>query len=158
MLDVLCHDVPAPVPSAPTLPSVEQVFHSVEPANFVLYPDSFFSVRNSTSHTIQLLVFPEMPSHKRVLTDLRLGVSLGGITAGVGFAPVVEHDAKPTMVIPIAPAGKADHANRVYPQTKKGVYVSICRSDVPGFEGQNVDVGGSHISVPRGTNLRLYCQ
>lgn len=157
MLDVLRRDGPAPAPSAPTCPGVEQVFHSVEPADYVVYPDSFFVVRNSTSHTLQLLVFPDMPNHKRVLTDLRLGVGLDGITAGVGFAPVVERDANPTMVIPIAPADKALHDNRVYPQTKKGVYVSVCRNDVPGFEGQNVDVGGSHISVPRGTNLRLYC-
>jgi hypothetical protein len=158
ILDVIPRDTPAaPLPSAPTLPSVEQVFHSVEPGNFALFPDAFFLVRNSTSHTLQLLVSPKIPKHKRMLTNLALGVGLDGATASIGFAPLVEQEAQPTMVIPVAPEGRADHPHRVYPQTKKGVYVTVCRSDAPGYPGQHVDVGGSHIFVPRGANLRLYC-
>jgi hypothetical protein len=157
ILDAVRPVGPSPSPSAPTFPSVEQVFQSVEPANYVLYPNAFFVVRNSTSHTLQLLVFPEIPRHKRKFTNLTLGVGLDGITAGIGFAPVLDPESKPPMTIPVAPESKQFHENKVYPQTKAGVYVTVCRNDVPGYEGQHVDVGGNHVFVPRGTNLKLYC-
>jgi hypothetical protein len=157
ILDAVRPVRPSPLPSAPTIPSVEQVFQSVEPANYVLYPNAFFVVRNSTSHSLQLLVFPEIPRYKRKLSNLTLGVGLDGVTAGIGFAPVLDPESKPPMIIPVAPESKLSHENKVYPQTKSGVYVTVCRNDVPGYEGQHVDVGGNHIFVPRGTNLKLYC-
>jgi hypothetical protein len=136
---------------------VARVFHSIEPANYKLYPEAFFVVRNSTGFSLQLLVFPEIPSIKRTLTHLALGVGLDGVRAAAGFAAVFDPASKPSMVIPVAPASKQEHPNRVYPQTKKGVYVTVCRDDVPGYEGRHVGVGGHHIFIPRGTNLKLYC-
>ncbi len=41
----------------------------------------------------------------------------------------------------------------VYLQSKKGVYVSALRTDVPGHEGKDLIVGSEQVWVKKGTTL-----
>jgi hypothetical protein len=44
----------------------------------------------------------------------------------------------------------------VFPATKDGGYVSVCRRDVPGCEGALLCVGSRNVFVPRGAALHLW--
>jgi hypothetical protein len=129
--------------------------------DYVFYPNDFFKVENRTSFDLLLAVFPDVPRHKNEPSSLHFSVDTSGVSAGATFAHILAPLNVPTQRIPVsrsarAECGAAGGGDVVYMQSKKGVYLSICRTDVPGHEGKDLIVGSELAWVKKGTTLVLW--
>ena len=150
-------------PNAPELPTelaqaVEKVFHRFETIPHKVYQDEFFIVKNSTSHSLVLVVFPDVPHPQFHVSRVSLSAGMCGSGAAVKRAQVMSPGNQPTQNILLAPQGSACQEHKVCQQTKTGVYVSIRQVDFLLHAGELLLVGSSNVYIKRGSVLELHTE
>jgi hypothetical protein len=145
---------------------VPKIFSTTVPPvrgwDFLLYPNDVLKIQNNTKFNVLLAVFPDVPRHENRLSGVHFSIGQEGVGAGATMAHILSPSNVPTQKIEVCaraageckgPVGSPD---LVYLHSKKGVYVSVCRNDVPGHAGEEVIVGSELVWVKKGSTLVLW--
>ena len=130
--------------------------------DYVLYPNDFLKIENRTRFNLLLMIFPDVPKHENRLSSIGFSLGQDGVSAGASVAHILSPSNVPTQKIEICARASAEFQgasgmpNLVYLQSKKGVYLTVCRNDLPDHVGEEVIVGSELAWVKKGSTLVLW--